>query len=330
MKFVLGGGIDSALTHFALVGLAAILQESGAQQVRFWWEDGDKARATITWEGVTVGEAVHRHAQRHADPSSWVQAVVPDKQLGLFSPRLTTPATKEEWAVLLKAREDVLAGGLTTLDHAMITNLGEPGYWVVHNKQNLPDRAASRWEMKTRNRGEEFVARRLAPLAKVVADRDSAAIEAGLRGEALQDIHGKNKVDSRTATGLTPPGPTDDALAWCGLWGISAFKLIPAISDTSATAGAFPVHEYRPDGLVIPILESPTTLAHWTHLMSLKSVPASQSKNPLERSVAVETLQRFGVIGLCVFPVEIAGSSSAPEQRLLAGSFTPIGQDDHD
>lgn len=327
MRILLGGGIDSALTHFTLVGLAAILKEAGAKRVRLWWEDGASAQATLDWEGPTAGEAVRQHAQRHTDPTSWVQAIAPGTEFGLFSPRRSAPSSEAAWAEYLAARESVLAGDITSLDHAMLTNLGEPGYWVIDNNRLIPDRAASRWEMKTRNRGEEFVGRRLAPLAKIVADRDEDAIEAGLRGDILEDLAGGNKVDSRTATGLTPPRPTDDAMAWCALWGISAFTLIPAKVSTSATAGAFPVGKYRPTGLVLPIITTPTSLTRWVHLLGLKYVPSSQSDDAMERFSATEALRAHGVVGTCVFPVEIVGSASAPEQRLLAGTFTPIDQD---
>ena len=66
MKLVLCGGLDSALTHFAMIGLAGILEEAGATRVRLWWQDGPQAEPCLSWDGLDAGEAVHDHASRHA------------------------------------------------------------------------------------------------------------------------------------------------------------------------------------------------------------------------------------------------------------------------
>src|SRR5690606_33927499 len=84
------------------------------------------------------------------------------------------------------------------LDLQMMCALGEPAYWYRRpdGKPDL-DRGASRWEMKTRNRGEDFVANRLAVLCQKVAERTPEAVLAGLRGDDPVDEAGKNAVDSR-------------------------------------------------------------------------------------------------------------------------------------
>lgn len=93
--------------------------------------------------------------------------------------------------------------------------------------------------MQPRNQGSEFVGTRLRKLAATVAQRDTAKILAGLTGQSVDDELGENSPGSRTATGLASPGPADNALAWCALWGISQFPFAMRINDTAETSGHF-------------------------------------------------------------------------------------------
>jgi CRISPR-associated protein Csb3 len=61
----------------------------------------------------------------------------------------------------------------------MIGALGEPAYWPTDRNA---DAGASRWEMKTRNQGAEFVGNRLVPLAQAVAARTIEQTLTGLTG----------------------------------------------------------------------------------------------------------------------------------------------------
>ena len=107
------------------------------------------------------------------------------------------------------------------IDLELIGALGEPAYWRFASNGPRPDEGANRWEMKTRNRGEDFVRNRLRQLARIVADRDATAIVSGLTGHTVEDeaYKGKRSDESRTATGLTSPRFTDSALAWCACGG---------------------------------------------------------------------------------------------------------------
>lgn len=318
MKLVLCGGLDSALTHFAMIGLAGILEEAGATRVRLWWQDGPQAEPCLSWDGLDAGEAVHDHASRHASSDSWVQARAPHGDYGLFSPRMTAPS---DWQALEALREAMLNADLTTLDTLMISNLGEPGYWVVKDQKLQPDCASSRWEMKTRNRGEEFIGRRLGPLALVVATRDAAEVRAGLVGESVRDELGKDGADSRTSTGLTTPGAVDSALAWCGLWGISGFMLMPASRNVSATAGAWSPRRIQPKQLLIPVVQTPMAPAAWRALMAARSTNALTSSDAAAVAEATGWLGEQGVAGVCVFPIHVTDNPSAPERMILNGQF---------
>lgn len=324
MNIVLAGGLRSALTHFALIGLAGILEDAGCTRVRLGWTSEAVARPTITWDGDDAATIVKAHAADHAQENSWVQARRSDGSTGLFSPRVKAPKTAAGWRELEAARENVLESRLTDLDALMIANLGEPGYWVVANNDCQPDRAASRWEMKTRNRGEEFIGNRLAPLARIVASRSVSSIYDGLTGASVTDESGKGKPDSRTSTGLTPPGPTDDTLAWCGLWGISGFNVIPAVSQVSATAGALPLRKLHTEKALIPIVDQMLTPAAWRALMAERAVNDLVSEDLERRSVAASELARRGVVGACKFKVHRGGSSSAPERMILSGEYGPL------
>lgn len=329
MKFEITGTLDTAITHFALVGLANILQEAGAHRVRLWWQDGAVARPTLQWEGPDAGEAVLAHARRHADPACWLQARRPAPEDGhaLFSPRLKPPTDDEGWFELEELREHFLDAGLTRLDQRMIVNLGEPGYWVRQDGQPRPDHAASRWEMKTRNRGEEFIGQRLAPLAREVSTWTAGKVLDGLGGRAVNDVVGKNKPDSRTPTGLSSPGPTDNALAWCSLWGISAFTLVPKSIGVSATAGAVPPARSYPRLLVVPVVADPISPVLWTALARSRELLSAFSDDSVRSVDARQLLVRRGVIGACSFPLDKSDNDSAPERTLLRGTLHPFQED---
>lgn len=333
MRIVLAGGLDSALTHFAMIGLAGILQEAGASRVRLQWKDSAKAEPTVSWDGPDAAEAVLAHAQRHANQDSWVQAKTSfttskgEKILGLFSPRLTLPQEDSQVQQFEDHREEFLNSDLTTLDHLMISNLGEPGYWIFDRNKRYPDNSASRWEMKTRNRGEEFVGNRLSKLASTVSSLDKDSIDAGLTGRNISDPLGKDRPDSRTSTGLTPPGPVDDALAWCGLWGISGFILVPGTgSDISATAGAVPQQRLHPRSLVIPITEKPMSPAAWRALMATRAIIDITSSDESSMATASDYLKARGVLGICTFPVYTTNNSNAPERMVLSGAFHSLNR----
>lgn len=69
----LGGDITDASTHFAQIGLAAILNDAGIDAARLFWENGPSARAVVTWEGdADVGQIVKDHASRCCQEDSWV------------------------------------------------------------------------------------------------------------------------------------------------------------------------------------------------------------------------------------------------------------------
>src|SRR5690606_39049936 len=134
------------------------------------------------------------------------------------------------WHSLQQQRWHAIDGTPTGLDQRFIGALGEPAYWAASNDGIRPDNGASAWEMKTRNRGEDFVRNRLSLLAKSVSQRGEQQVLSGLLGTSIVDEVGKNGLDSRTPTGLAAPGVADNARAWCALWAISLFPVRPVLS----------------------------------------------------------------------------------------------------
>lgn len=338
IEYRLGGEVSSALSHLMLVGLASILEEGGVREVRFAWS-ADRLPRPLLWTDLDETEAalaVRDHAERHTEPGSWVSAVVASgvrKGSGLFSPRVEVPhptTGAAEWAEYEQQREAVLSRGSTTLsdlDHRMLSALGEPAWWRCDGRNNQPDLGASRWEMKTRNRGEEFITHRLRPIARAVVGRSPEAVWSGLSGATLVDEAGGGP-DSRSSTGLTPPGPADNAQVWCALWGLSVLPTVHTASERVASGhsqspGTFPRNRVHPVRASLPAFTEPTTVAHFRAICTSAHfdvlVNTASDVDPVARSQASAWLKEQGVRAVVAFPVNKVGSSSAPERQLLTG-----------
>lgn len=335
-EFVLASDYRSALSHFAGYGLAAILEDSGVRGLRMFWSDGDVPRLVLTGAGdpLDVASAVRDHASAHSVPSSWVQRIFQvqgenkQSEVGLFSPRIASPANAVAWNALYDKRHDSqdLPENSGWLDSLMLQALGEPAHWLVGTDLNEPDRGASRWEMKTRNRGEDFTRNRLAKLAATVSARTAGTVLAGLTGESVVDEAGKNSDSSRSATGLARPGIVDNAIAWCALWGISWFRLTPRVKMQAFTPGAVPQNRVHPHKMALPLVTQATSPARLRRVLRSAAFDtyAFSDDGSTARAAAAEELRRSGVNGYVVFPIEVAGSSSAPERIVLSGMYNPI------
>lgn len=330
------------LSHMALYGLGAILEAGGAQDVRLGWAGTANPRPCIAAadaDDISLAELVLGHARTRNAGESWIgrDATFAVKSQGapktatkaLMSPRLSQFADPATWELVQQSRREVL-DELTAehhwLDLRFLAALGEPCYWS-HNRKGdaLQDDGASRLEMQPRNQGSEFVGTRFRKLAATVAQRDAAKVLAGLTGQSVDDELGDNSPGSRTATGLAGPGPTDNALAWCALWGISQFPLAMRINDTAETSGHF--SRGRKEWFYVPMW-----LEAWRPAR-LRSVLASQELrtfagtglteaagvSDLEVSKARAWLRARGVEGIVRFEILKFGSDNAPERRAMSG-----------
>lgn len=346
--FVLAGADPhTMLSHLALCGLAAIAEAEGLRDVRLSWTPGMGARPVLSAEDATaetIGAAVRRQAARLDDPGSWLYRPLSDtEKRALMSPRISVIPDLDGWHSLQARRHDVLdqlTAARAMLDLRLIAALGEPSYWRRNPKgDRLQDDGASRLEMQPRNRGSEFVGTRLRPLAAAVAARTPVQISDGLRGRSIRDEITEGKDSELTATGLAGPGPTDNALAWCALWGISQFPIAFRRNDfalTSAhigrgTAGYFalPVWSGRWRTARYRSIVASGHLTRFAEL-GLTSNDLGRKIDP-DGAIAADTVSQQwlaarGVTSVVRFEVRRFGSPSAPERRAARGTLLRTGQ----
>lgn len=337
--------VTDLLEVLHVYGLAAILeQETGSPAELGWISD---SVAQVECAGLSDGEAatlVQRHASRHARASSWVQTTgkLDGADRGALSPRVGRILSRQTWRDWHKVRLNAidLVQADDVLSQRFIGALGEPAYWLT-GKESKPDRGASAWEMKTRNRGEDFTRNRLALLAGAVAARQVSDVEAGIRGVYVADEVGKDSQTSRTPTGLRRPGLADNVVAWCALWGLSYMPTRPVVPRTlfvlprSRTAGVTVLK--RTNYLAVPIPRFPVSTARLravTRSAALTSVVEQDLRQggvqpPQDDAKAVSDLQWLldhGIIGVTVARKEFSDNANAPEPWAVVEKFSLLSE----
>lgn len=370
-ELVMVGDTRSFLMHFAAYGLSAILESELGSSARVAMTSLRSLTVTLDDPRVTpldMAAAVQSHAAARID--SWVTRthMHADRESGTMSPRLKTPSDRVQWEQLQRARhlaiDSVPRAEGSWLDLDFMGALGEPAYWYLDNVgKSRPDAGASSWEMKTRNRGEEFTQNRLALLCKAVAGWETERVLAGLTGAEVNDDVGKNAVDSRTPTGLARPGATDNALAWCALWGISFFPVThraapgPGTSKgsgqpslTAGTLRGLPRAEPQARAFTyLPLFRRPQRLARVKTLVAsgaLARVSArkallltqpgwsdverkrwSATLQALARPADQDWLRRKGCDAILLSHVHASDNPNAPELHVVEGRIHPIWEE---
>jgi CRISPR-associated protein Csb3 len=245
-----------------------------------------------------------------------------------MSPRLTTLAIPEGWRDLEERRNDTInqvTAQRVELDLRMLGALGRPAYWRMYQRQRRQDDGASRWEMQPRNQGSEFVGTKLAPLARAVAARSEEQVRDGLTGRTHVDEINHGKADSRTPTGLSAPGPTDNALAWCALWGLSQLPLALRVREAAISSGH--VGPSTTGWFHTLTWQGSWRMARLRNMLAsqqAREVATSHTLDPsdthpragsLGDSAARRWLAARGVTAVLCFPVSRHGSDNAPERR---------------
>jgi CRISPR-associated protein Csb3 len=347
---------DVLLSHLALYGLAAILESGGVTGLRAGWHAAGGQRPHVSAPGLTgerAAEVISRHARQATTASSWLHRSITlgGTPRALMSPRLSTIADEATWRHTQQQRHQVL-DELTTqgrwLDLRLLAAIGEPCYWIRDRHGAIQqDSAASKLEMQPRNQGSEFVGNRLRKIADAVARRTGEQILAGLTGASIRDEAERNAVDSRTATGLAEPGPTDNAVAWCALWGISQLPLAMRVRDTAITTGH--LGRARSEFFYAPVWQSPWRPARLRAVLASAQVRIVASsgldrtgrpvRNPPSRvaapphipmytsneiAAAERSLAERGVVGVVRFAINRFGSDNAPERRAMRGEPIPV------
>lgn len=334
----LPGSWDSALAQLSLVGCAAIVEQYADPHVRVHWSVAETVAPVLstTEDTASVAQTLIDHASRSSE--TWVGATHDHIGAirGTFSPRLKAPEggaadVARHWNALSDARCRWLASSeLDLLDRRMIGALGQPGYWCWdHFGKPRPDWAASPWEMKTRNQGQEFVKDRLALLATSLADASPADVESELMGTTTTDWGGGDSMDSRTPTGLTAPRPTSSVLAWCALWGLSVMTVRPRTRVQTGNGHNHSVASGAPHGrdgaAVLPSSDVPMNLSRIRNIMRSRqfaAAAAAGTRGSVDRA-AFRWLVNHGVGALAVFPRE-ATKAKAPEEWLLEGRVVSL------
>jgi CRISPR-associated protein Csb3 len=291
----------------------------------------------VTGEALTrevVDEVVREHASARAADSSWVQRDIELKgtDRALMSPRLTPFGETAVWERVKMARHrelDILTDTRAWPDLRFIAALGEPCHWSRRQDVPLQDDGASRLEMQPRNQGSEFVGTRLRRLAGAVAARKPGAAAAGIEGTLPVDEIGSDKVDSRTPTGLASPGPTDNTLAWCALWGIGQLPSTARINAAAVTSGH--LGRSRSEWFYVPVWEMSWRPARLRSLLASQQLHDAATRglhnrwavDPTREVKARSWLAARGVIGAVRFPIQRLGSNSAPERRAMRGLTLP-------
>ncbi len=343
------------LWHMALYGLAAICEEhagpdqsphlsqprSSALTVRWGPGPTRQHRAHVTssvLDGAAMADLVRRHAQAHAH-GTWVQENIDlkGKARGLMSPRITPFVNDEPVRTQVLARRDHVFETLTAahqwLDLQLLAALGQPAYWSHDDKGALmQDDGAGRLEMQPRNQGSEIVGSRLRKLAESVAARTAAEVLDGLSGAHGRDEIGKDQGTSRTGTGFCSPGPVDNAVAWCALWGISQLPSIPRVGRRATTLSSGHLGRPRQEWFYLPYWEQPWQPARLRTVLAsarLRTAAAAGLDDPWAPDdgalvSAQAWLRCRGVAGVMRFPIERFGSDSAPERRAMQATLVPL------
>ncbi|GGG79288.1 aldehyde dehydrogenase [Corynebacterium pelargi] len=339
----LGGSIHSALTHFALLGLAEIAESTFGAGVTLGWSDAAVPRAWVEVPGASEDEVAQAvlDAARTESPRDWPSVrltYASGATVSPFSPRIKAIDTDKhpnDWEKHQAERHIVFdalleAGDWTEL--RWLDALGEASYWHVANNVRQPDRGASRWEMVSRQHGREFVSNRYSLICKEVARWPKKQVIDGVTGVQVRDVIGKQKTASRSSTGLTPPGPADNALVFCALRGIAAFPLAHRVEEINATPGAWPATVLHPKSMLLPVPTAPVTPARLrsvlvssqladlhTAMMTIDSDQENRKSLALEADAARAWLAARMCRAVVRFPILKAGSDSAPERQVLEG-----------
>jgi len=335
-NFVLRGSDPrNLLSHMAFYGLASIIEAGKDAALELSWTGTMDKRPQLWVTENEVGETVHSHAKAHDNKDSWIakRFKIANREQGLMSPRISKLPDSDAWKKLQDERHEVL-DSLTKehawLDLRLLWSLGEPSYRRGNGKREwTQDDWSSRLEMQPRNRGSEIISQRFIPLAENVSGRSVEEIIGGLRGDVADDKLGSNRSDSRSATGFRGPGPVDDTMAWCAIWGISQFALTISPYGKATTAGH--LRNNSGEWFYVPVWKGTwfvsrlrTVLASG-HLRAFATEAVGGHSSGAIASTSAEWLRNRGVSCVITFPVKRFGSANAPEPRAQLGTLHRLG-----
>lgn len=350
MSVVISADTTDAFSHLLMVGLASILEDANPDRVcLFRWLDDLQAFEIKTNDDLDIDQiskVVSEHAKRWSQSlpltsqDDYTVSNESDKPSGAFhatmSPRLSNLGVPYGWEKLQRNREAAVDAMETFGDYRYFGALGQPSYWSGEqtNHSLRSDFGASRWEMVTRNKGQEFIGGRLFPLAQKVAARPIEKVRDGLLGTTIEDEVGGNKAFSRAATGLHAPSKTDNARAWCALIGVSAFptRVTTIGSEMSRDSSAAMFQIKGPIRFaILPLFDQYWTTAKYRSVIRSEAlaqfgIQQARFRGDQVMSAASDWLEEKGVPACCLFNQFMSDNKSAPERWLEPGEIIPVKQ----
>lgn len=332
--------IHDAFSHLFVLGLASIVEEErpGTHCMLSWQGIGDSVTISTTRPmGIDdFAQCVQTHAQKYNGLLAMQSEGKYDGKTNhaTMSPRLSNIVEPTGWKLLAHDRQAAMDALATIGEVRYFGALGQPSYWSGRNG-NPPrlyaDGGASRWEMVTRNKGQEFIQGRLRALSETVAAFSQQRISDGLTGRIEQDELG-GKPDSRTGTGLHHPQITDNARAWCALIGVNAFPVVPGEPVVSKSqTGKDPVSamfQLKRLGIyaILPVFDGAWTLQRYRSVVRNAALCRAVAdvvalKKP---QINDEWLSERHVIACVVFTQYVSDNASAPERWLERGHFFEV------
>jgi len=349
MSVIIPADATDAFSHLFMIGLASILEDADAnRRCSFRWLENLQTFEIKTNDELDINqmsEIVSEHAQRWSQSvplvsaNDYTVANESDEPNGTLhatmSPRLSNLGVPCGWGNLQEDRENAIDSMQTFGDYRYFGALGQPSYWSGKQSHSLrSDFGASRWEMVTRNKGQEFIGGRLLPLSRKVAARSIEMVRDGLLGEAIEDEAGGDKASSRTATGLHAPSKTDNARAWCALIGVSAFPTrITTIGNETSRDSSAALFQLKGQirFAVLPLFVQYWTTAKYRSIVRSKAltefgIQRIRNAEAQMQSVSGASgwLEEKGVPACCLFNQYVSNNKSAPERWLEPGEIIPV------
>ncbi|MDO5730417.1 hypothetical protein, partial [Corynebacterium sphenisci] len=320
---------------------AVLCEERWPGRVRLGWTGGAEPEASVAVAGIPdteIAAAVRDSAIAASGSDGWARATAlhPESKrpYSPLAPRFTKidPAKYPDgWASYQQSRWKILDNALNHDRYGLlelITGLGEAAHWQYRDASNF-DSGASRWDMRPRMGGRDLVTDQVKKLGLSLMEWTPAEILDGLTGRRLKDTFSKDPSTSRAASGFRPPGPTDNSIAWCALWGIALLPVEYRASGISITPAAWPPSAFHPEAMFLAALSSPVTPSRYrTVLTSRALAEIGRNFGPTDgmgldspsADQAFRWLRQRGSLGVLRFPVVTRKAGLSRERLILEGT----------
>lgn len=276
---------------------------------------------TCTHFADVVGQTIADHAKEHADSQRWDVPLTPSKPhrvLGAVWPPLGPITRASQWD---KRQELIDAADPRSGTAALVKGIGYP---VTAFDPQAQERAGcSPWIFLHRNRGQEVVRGRLAPLARQVGSLSPEEVI-----EQLVTPVWPEPVTMRWAT-HGPGNELDDlspVRAWLGLMALSQLPVRPVAGPGPRivwrTSGH--IHTGTSEHLVLPVPTRLTTLDTWRAAIDSK-IPKRIALNRPQSTLAGLALEWQQMPGMGVARWDVLREQRGPLVVRWVTGGTPFG-----